>query len=390
MTRDETLRRLASAVVVTGYGGPMAPDWLLRRLDQGLGGVCWFAHNVTDVEQARTLSDQLHDVRDGVVVMSDEEGGDVTRLEAGRGSSWPGHAALGALDDVGTTRAVAVELGLQLRRARVDIALSPVVDVNSNPDNPVIGIRSFGSTPELVARHGRAFVEGLQSVGVAGCAKHFPGHGSTVVDSHLGLPTVDDPEDVVRARDLAPFAAVVEAGVRSVMTAHVVFTAFGDEPATLSPRLLGLLRDELGFDGIIVSDALDMKAISAGVGHGEGAVLTLLAGTDLICIGNPSFPEGYDAESRLELVVTAVTEAVRAGRLPVCAARASGPPRRTAHPLGGGAPTRRRSPGRRGRRGRRRRPRRTSSGRRGRQRPGRPRPRRRRQHRRRATRSPPR
>ena len=185
----------------------------------------------------------------------------------------------------------------------------------------MIGVRSFGSTPELVSRHGAAFVTGLQSAGVAACAKHFPGHGSTVVDSHLGLPTVDDPAEVVRRRDLAPFAAAVDAGVKALMTAHVVFSAYDDRPATLSRVLLGMLRDEFGFEGLVVSDALDMKAIAAGVGHGEGAVLTLLAGTDLICIGNPGFPATYDAEKRLDLVVDAIVGAAAEGRLPDRAAR---------------------------------------------------------------------
>jgi beta-N-acetylhexosaminidase len=312
---DPGLSRLAASTVVTGFGGTDAPDWLLRQLEEGLGGVCWFAHNVGDPDRATALAARLHAVREGVVVMSDEEGGDVARLEAATGSSWPSHAALGVVDDATATRQVATQLGHQLRAVGIDIALAPVVDVNSEAENPVIGVRSFGRTPDLVARHGAAFVEGLQSAGVAACAKHFPGHGSTVVDSHLGLPVVEDSEEVWRDRDLAPFAAVVDAGVRSVMTAHVVFAAMDDKPATLSPRLLGLLRGELGFDGVIVSDALDMKAISAGVGHGEGAVQTVAAGTDLICIGNPDHPELYNAEDRLTVVVDALVAAVQAGRL---------------------------------------------------------------------------
>ncbi len=309
-------RRLVEAVMVTGFASTTLPDWLARRLEAGLGGVCWFGPNVVDADQARTLADALHATRDGVLVMSDEEGGDVTRLESSVGSSWPGHATLGALDDTGATRDVAAALGRQLRAAGLDIALAPVVDVNSNPDNPVIGVRSFGATPELVARHGIAFVEGLQSAGVAGCAKHFPGHGSTTADSHLDLPRVSDAEGVLRERDLVPFAAVVRAGVRCVMSAHVVFSALDDQPATLSAKLLGLLRGELGFDGVILSDALDMQAISRGVGRGEGAVRALRAGIDLICIGNPSFPEPYDAEERLDEVVAAVVAAVVDGRLP--------------------------------------------------------------------------
>ncbi len=219
------LRRLAHAAVVTGFVGPTVPDWLARRIDAGLGGVCWFAHNVEDEQQATKLADDLHDLGP-VLVMSDEEGGDVTRLEAATGSSYPSHAALGALDDVDATRRVAAAMGRRLRDVGIDVALAPVLDVNADPENPVIGTRSFGATPDLVARHGAAFVRGLQGAGVVACAKHYPGHGSTHTDSHLALPTVADPVEVLLERDLAPFRAAVEAGVRCVMTAHVVFTAY--------------------------------------------------------------------------------------------------------------------------------------------------------------------
>jgi beta-N-acetylhexosaminidase len=308
------IERLAHAAVVTGFVGTTVPGWLARRIDAGLGGVCWFAQNVGDERQATELAADLH-ARGPVLVMSDEEGGDVTRLEMRRGSSYPGHAALGALDDVDATYAVAAALGARLRAVGVDVDLAPVVDVNADPENPVIGVRSFGATPDLVARHGAAFVRGLQASGTAACAKHFPGHGSTHTDSHLALPTVADPVDVLRERDLAPFAAVVDAGVRCLMTAHVVFPAYDDRPATLSPVLLGLLREELGFDGVVITDALDMKAIADTVGHGEGAVRSVAAGADLVCIGNPGFPEHYDADRQLGVVVDALVAAVREGRL---------------------------------------------------------------------------
>ncbi len=310
------IRRLAHAAVVTGFVGTDVPDWLARRVDAGLGGVCWFAQNVADEAQATTLAGALHGLGP-VLVMSDEEGGDVTRLEAATGSSYPGHAALGALDDVHATRRVAAAMGRRLRDVGVDVALAPVVDVNADPENPVIGVRSFGATPDVVARHGAAFVTGLQGAGVAACAKHFPGHGSTRTDSHLALPSVADPVEVLRERDLAPFRAVVEAGVRCVMTAHVVFPAYDAVPASLSPVLLGLLRRDLGFDGVVITDALDMNAISAGVGHAEGAVRALAAGADLLCIGNPGYPGTYDADARLGLVVDAVVDAVERGRLSV-------------------------------------------------------------------------
>jgi beta-N-acetylhexosaminidase len=309
-----TIESLAHAAVVTGFDGPAVPDWLARRIDAGLGGVCWFTQNVVDEEQATKLAADLHGLGQ-VLVMSDEEGGDVTRLEAATGSSYPTHAALGALDDVDATRRVAAAMGRRLREVGIDVALSPVVDVNADPENPVIGTRSFGATPGLVARHGAAFVAGLQGAGVAACAKHFPGHGSTHTDSHLALPTVADPVEVLRERDLAPFRAAVEADVRCVMTAHVVFPAYDAAPATLSPVLLGLLREEMGFEGVVITDALDMKAISASLGHAEGAVRSLAAGADLVCIGNPGFPETYDADARLGLVVDAIVDAVEQGRL---------------------------------------------------------------------------
>ena len=187
-----SIEALAHAAVVTGFVGPTVPDWLARRIDAGLGGVCWFAQNVADHDQATKLAAELHGLGP-VLVMSDEEGGDVTRLEAATGSSYPAHAALGALDDAEATRRVAAAMGGFLAHVGIDVALAPVVDVNADPRNPVIGTRSFGATADLVARHGAAFVAGLQGAGVAACAKHFPGHGSTHTDSHLALPTVARP-----------------------------------------------------------------------------------------------------------------------------------------------------------------------------------------------------
>ncbi|MGZ4469079.1 MAG: glycoside hydrolase family 3 protein [Nocardioidaceae bacterium] len=312
----DALRRLAASVVLPGFTGTTVPDWLARGLDDGLAGVCLFGQNVADDAQVRALTDALHGRRAGVLVTADEEGGTVTRLEAATGSSWPGHATLGALDDPEATFAVAAGIGAHARRAGVDVVLAPVVDVNSEPDNPVIGVRSFGDDPALVARHGAAFVRGLQAAGVAACAKHYPGHGATRTDSHLALPFVDVDEQTFRARDLAPFVAAVAAGTRCVMTAHVVVRALDDRPATMSRPVLDVLRGELGFDGVVLSDALDMRAISDGVGRAEGGVRALAAGVDLLCIGNPVFPDPYDEAAAAGAVVDAVVAAVCAGRLP--------------------------------------------------------------------------
>jgi beta-N-acetylhexosaminidase len=311
---DQDVARLACSVLMPGFCGTEVPGWLSRAAGDGLGGVCLFAPNVGD--DVAALTGQLHGIRADLLVASDEEGGEVTRLEAASGSSWPGHAALGRLDEVDGTRRIARAIGRQSRAAGIDLVLAPDVDVTSNPDNPVIGLRSFGADPALVSRHAAAFVEGLHHAGVAGCAKHFPGHGDTRTDSHVGLPVIDADLDTLRRRDLPPFAATVTAGVDAVMTAHVVFPAIDSAPATLSPSLLGLLREDLGFHGVIISDALDMKAISAGVGRGPGAVLALAAGVDLVCIGNPSHPTRYDDEAAFHEVHDAIVEAVGTGRLP--------------------------------------------------------------------------
>ena len=172
-------------------------------------------------------------------------------------------------------------------------------------------MRSFGDDPALVSAHTAAWVEGLQSTGVAACAKHFPGHGDTVVDSHHGLPRVDVTLEVLQERELAPFRAAVTAGVAAVMTSHIIVSALDPHrPATFSRTVIGVLRDDLGFDGVVVSDALDMAGASADTGIPEAAVRALVAGVDLLCLGSGTSQETYDA------VHAAVVAAVQSGRLP--------------------------------------------------------------------------
>jgi beta-N-acetylhexosaminidase len=305
---DRAVRRLVNAVVVPGLCGETVPDWIVRQADAGVAAVCWFSG---------TSLAGLVERCPGVLVLADEEGGNVTRLEADTGSSWPGNAALGVLDDVSATERVAAGIGAMARRAGIDVVLAPVVDVNSEPDNPVIGVRSFGSDSALVARHGAAFVRGLQSQGVAACAKHFPGHGATRTDSHLALPIVDADRATFLRRDVAPYAAAIAAGVRCILTAHVAVPAVDEAPATMSAAWIAHLRGDLGFDGVVISDALDMHAISRGVGRGPGAVRALAAGVDLVCIGNPCFPEPYDGEVVFDEVRRHIEGAVADGSLPV-------------------------------------------------------------------------
>jgi beta-N-acetylhexosaminidase len=300
------VERLAAGVLLAGFEGATVPDRLRRWLDAGLGGVVFFAWNVESPGQVTELTAALRAERDGLVVAIDEEGGDVTRLEAGRGSSYPGNWALGAVDDPGLTEDVAASIGADLAGAGVNVDLAPVADVNVNPENPIVGVRSFGADADLVSRHVAAFVTGLQGSGVAACAKHFPGHGDTTEDSHLELPVVERDEAAMAAM-LAPFRAAIEAGTKAVMTAHIQVAGLDDAPGTLSPAVIGgLLRGELGFGGTVVTDALEMRAVSASVGAEEGAVRALAAGADALCLGHDLRPESVHA---------AVVEAVRAGRL---------------------------------------------------------------------------
>lgn len=309
------LHRAALGVVLPGFAGTGLPDWLGRRLDAGLAGVWIFGPNVESTGQVRALTGQIHDRHGRALVASDEEGGTVTRLEHRSGSSWPGHGALGRADDTVLTRAVAAGLGRQAAASGLDLVAAPVADVNSEVSNPVIGVRSFGADPALVARHTTAFVQGLSEGGVLSCAKHFPGHGATTVDSHVDLPRVVAGQDVVRSRDLPPFAAAVAAGVDVLMTAHVVYPAWATTPATLTPALIALARDELGFEGVICTDALDMAAVHDLLGRPGAVVAALAAGVDLICLGNPSFPGRYDAAADLDSVVGAICAAVQRGDL---------------------------------------------------------------------------
>ncbi|MER5528322.1 glycoside hydrolase family 3 protein [Streptomyces sp. NPDC002677] len=307
------LSRDALTVLQPGFTGTTAPDWLLRRLGEGLASVGVFGRNVASPEQLTALTAQLRAERDDVLVAIDEEGGDVTRLEVRTGSSFPGNNALGAVDDVELTQEVALELGRRLAACGVNFNWAPSADVNSNPANPVIGVRSFGADPDLVARHTAAYVTGLQSAGVAACTKHFPGHGDTAVDSHLELPRIDATADVLYARELAPFRAAIAAGTRAVMSAHILVPVLDpDRPATLSRTILtDLLRGELGYDGLIVTDGMDMQAISATYGIEHGSVLAIAAGADAICVGG-----GPTDEETVRRLRDALVAAVHSGELP--------------------------------------------------------------------------
>jgi beta-N-acetylhexosaminidase len=342
------LASLAAAVLQPGFVGTTPPPWVRRWLGEGLGGVVLFARNIVDLDQVAALTAALRAERPDVVVAIDEEAGDVTRIESGRGSSRPGNFALGVVDDPELTAEVARDLGRELASVGVTLDYAPDADVNSNPDNPVIGVRAFGDEPALVARHTAAWVRGLQSGGVAACAKHFPGHGDTRVDSHHDLPRIGGTRAQLDAAELVPFRAAVAAGVQAVMTGHLLVPALDEElPATLSARILGgLLREELGFTGVVVTDAVEMRAVTDRYGFAGAAVRALAAGADAICVGGERADEASARELRDAIVAAVISgelpeerlaeAAGRVGRLAAwtVAARADAPARPAADPDG--------------------------------------------------------
>jgi beta-N-acetylhexosaminidase len=312
MIRDRELARLADAVLIPPFPGHTPPRWILSALESGLAGVTLFGPNVSDPEQISLLTSALRGSTDEPVIAIDEEGGDVTRVTYWSGSLYPGNAALGAIDDPGLTEHVHRAIGTDLATLGINVDLAPCVDVLDEAENPAIGTRSFGSDPALVSRHAAAAVLGLQAAGVAATAKHFPGHGSTRADTHEVVASISGDLAEVWRRDLPPFQAAIAAGTAAIMPGHLRLPELtGELPASLSPAAMtGLLRGELGFSGIIISDALEMRAVSGRYGIAEAAVMAIIAGVDLLCLGRDTSEEVYHA------IVAALSEAVRSGRLP--------------------------------------------------------------------------
>lgn len=275
-------------LLFVGFEGPEVPEDLAALIAAGrIGGAVLFARNVVSPPAVRRLVRHLHALAPPdlpLTVAIDQEGGRVQRLRR-PWTEWPPMRELGERDDPADTEAVGRALARELGDLGIDLDFAPVVDVDTNSDNPIIGDRAFASTPDAVARHAAALIRGLQSGGVAACAKHFPGHGDTHLDSHLALPRVDHDLARLREVELPPFRAAAEAGVASMMTAHVVMGALDAErPATLAPAALALLRDEIGYDGLVFSDDLEMKAIADHMGGAEATRRALEAGCDAVLV----------------------------------------------------------------------------------------------------------
>ena len=296
------LRQLAGQLLSVGFDGTVAPAALRARIAASeVGGVMLFRPNIADPGQVATLVGALRGAAptDAPLLVSiDQEGGVVQRVRA-PATVWPPMLAVGEAGDAARTKAVGRALG-------VGWDFAPVLDVHTNPANPVIGNRAFGTTPEAVSAQALAFWRGLRGAGLVGCGKHFPGHGDTRTDSHHELPVVPHDLDRLRRIELAPFAAASAAGMEAFMTAHVLYPALDpDRPATLSRRIATeLLRGELGFRGLLVSDDLGMKAVADRYPIEELAVAAIEAGCDHLLVREP--------ESRQQAAFEAIVRAAEA------------------------------------------------------------------------------
>ncbi len=311
-----SLEEKIGQLFICGFDGFEADEQIKTLTkDYHIGGTVYFRRNVESVQQLAALSASLQALPRShpelpLFISIDQEGGMVARLDHEGMSRIPGNMTLGAAGDVGLTEAAAVLAAKEMLALGINFNFAPCIDVNNNPSNPVIGVRSFGEDPLKVAEHGNAAIRGYQQTGVIATAKHFPGHGDTAVDSHRGLAVVPHDKERLSQIELLPFREAINAGVDAIMTAHVIFPAFEPEeiPATLSRRVLtDLLRGELGYEGVIVTDCLEMHAISKSCGIPEGAVQAIEAGADIVLVSHTLTDQ--------IAAIQAVHEAVLSGRL---------------------------------------------------------------------------
>ncbi len=318
---EQTLTNLSpearvGQMMMVGFQGLTAPPHILEWLSAGrAGSIVLFARNVASPRQVAELTASLREAAPlPILICIDQEGGIVARMRAGEAfTESPGNMALGAGNSNNTTKLatrVARVMGREMRAVGIDWTLAPCLDVLSNHHNPVVGVRSYGADPARIAELGVAQIKGFQEGGVAACAKHFPGHGNTHIDSHVDLPRISSDLTQLQDVELKPFAAAIEAGVDTIMVAHIVFAALDAEyPATFARSIQqGLLREQMGFKGVITTDCMEMKAITDRYGAGESTVLAALAGTDSIVHSHT--PE------RQEAAYDAVLAAMQSGRLP--------------------------------------------------------------------------
>lgn len=306
-----TLEEKIGQMLLVGFEGTEAPEHILNWLREGkIGGVILFVRNIGTPQQLAALTRQIHEAaRFPALIAIDQEGGTVARLRQGYTES-PGAMALSASGSEDLTERVSLMMAREMRAMGINWTYAPVVDISYNAENPTVSTRSFGSDRVQVGRMAAAAVRGFQRGGVAACAKHFPGLGDTPVDTHFALPALDTPVDHLLENDLPPYRDTIAAGLSTIMTTHTIYSALDpDLPATLSPVIIQrLLRDELGFDGVVTTDCMEMKAISDNHPPEESATLAALAGVDLILVSHT-----VEAQERS---YKGLLEAARSGRLP--------------------------------------------------------------------------
>lgn len=295
---EQNVEEMIGKRMVIGFPGKTVPDYIREMIrNYHIGGIILFGRNIGTPEEILALTTDLQSEakkaghEHPLPICLDQENGVVRRLNEGA-TIFPGAMALGASGNPENAYDIGRATGKELKALGINWNLAPVLDVNNNPDNPVIGVRSFGESPEEVAELGKQMMKGMQDAGVITTLKHFPGHGDTAVDSHLDLPVISHSKERLDEVELLPFMKNIDAGADTIMSAHVYFPAIEQEeglPATLSKKVItGLLREEMGFNGVVTTDCMEMNAISKGIGTEKGAVAASEAGVDLIMVSHTS------------------------------------------------------------------------------------------------------
>ena len=310
---SKDVRRHIGQLAIAGFAGRSIPqDLRLLAREFDLGGIVFFGRNVEAPEQVAEMSRDAQALASELPlwVSIDQEGGRVARLKTPF-TVWPPMLTLGRSGDERLAERFARALASELRAVGISLDFTPVLDILTNRSNPVIGDRALAEQAEDVARLGVAIIQTLQSEGIAACGKHFPGHGDTSTDSHHELPVVDHPPDRIERVELVPFRAAVAAGVACIMTAHILIPSLDDQrPATLSPRVIRMIKEDLGFQGLVLTDDLEMKAISGKYGLAQAAISAIAAGCDVVLLCGPDPGAQVGA---LEALIHAVED----GSLPV-------------------------------------------------------------------------
>jgi beta-N-acetylhexosaminidase len=308
-------------MLCVGFDGLVVSIQLRELIARGVRSVILFSRNFESRQQLTALCSEIKSLsNEPILVCVDHEGGRVQRFHDGF-TRIPSMREIGSAGDEAAAYTLGSAMARELRAAHIDLNLAPVLDVDSNPNNPVIGERSLGADPALVAQLGCALIRGMQhapeGMSIAACAKHFPGHGDTSIDSHLDLPILDHDLERIQQIELPPFIAAIKSGVASIMASHVLFRAIDpDFPASMSTKIInGLLRTQLGYQGVVISDDLEMNAIVNHFGIDNAVIRGAAAGVDLLCICHDS--------QRQHAAIDALMQAVSSRQVPMSALRNS-------------------------------------------------------------------